>query len=334
MSSLSKYYFNLLFLLPIFFLLLPFWADAHTRWFAEGEIPRVTTNEPTEIYLILCFSTVAVIIFVGLFLEKKKKFLLSQIGEISSHSFNRAAATFTMIAGSFFVIAGTHEYLFSPNLTVEMGVPISLIVGQLLIGLMFLLGIYARIASVLLAFLWCAAIPFVGLEPLIEDIWVLSIIFFIMIMGNDYFSLISVKSLKEITYRYRSYALPILRIGTGITLIVLGFTEKILRPELGLNFLAQHDWNFLASFGVSDYLFVLMAGATESMLGLLLLLGILTRLTAFITAIIFSIPLFILGPIELTGHLPHFAAIIMLIIFGAGHHFRVFDRMVNKNSSK
>jgi hypothetical protein len=43
-------------------------------------------------------------------------------------------------------------------------------------------------------------------------------------------------------------------------------------------------------------------------------------------AIVFSIPLFILGPIELAGHLPHFAAIILLLLFGNGGHFRVFPK--------
>ncbi|MEZ4104467.1 MAG: DoxX family membrane protein [Candidatus Paceibacterota bacterium] len=317
------------FLIALFF--IPLLASAHTRWFAEGEIPPLVTQEPTSLYLAGCFLLATFVVFVGTVLEKKKLFRLDFLRPRTVNAFNRVAATFTMVAGAFFMIAGTHEYLFSPNLTVHSGVPMLLIMVQFVIGLMFLLGIFARLGAVLLAIVWFLALPYAGLEALVENIWVLSIISFIIIMGNDYFSVLSIRSIKGFVYKFRPYALPTLRVGTGITLVTLGFTEKIFRPELGLNFLAQHDWNFLASFGVSDYLFVLLAGTTEALLGLLLLLGITTRLVAVVTAIIFTIPLFILGPIELTGHLPHFAAIIIIIMFGAGHHFRLFDRM-SKNS--
>jgi len=160
---------------------------------------------------------------------------------------------------------------------------------------------------------------------MIEDIWVLSIAFFILTIGNDYFSITSVRAIKPFTYGLKKYSLGILRIGTGVTLVTLGFSEKILKPELGLNFLAQHDWNFMSCLGFSDYLFVLSAGSVEALLGVLLILGVMTRVTALVIAIIFTIPLFILGPIELAGHLPHFVAVFVILLFGAGEHFRVLS---------
>ncbi len=59
-----------------------------------------------------------------------------------------------MMAGVFFLIAGTHEYLFSPNLTLESGVPIFLLVIEIFIGLAFLLGIGTCICAIILGLSW------------------------------------------------------------------------------------------------------------------------------------------------------------------------------------
>ncbi|MFZ2555834.1 MAG: DoxX family membrane protein [Minisyncoccia bacterium] len=317
--------FKHLSLVSILTLLAPAAALAHTRWFAEGELRPYVTAEPTGLYLTIWLLIAAVSVAIGYWLEREGKIQFRFLLPKASHSFDRAASAFTMVAGSFLMIAGTHEYLFSPNLTSESGVPMLFIMAQFVIGLAFLIGVYARLAAILLAAIWTISIPVIGVIPMLEDIWVLSTAAFVFIMGNDYFSLVSFRAVAPLAHRYRTYALPILRIGTGVTLLVLGFTEKILHPEFGVNFLRQYDWNFMHHLGFpySDYLFTLSAGSVESLFGLVFLLGLVTRLNAFVVAFVFSIPIFILGPIELAGHLPHFAAIVLLLLFGAGNHFKL-----------
>jgi len=119
----------------------PLLASAHTRWFAEGEIAPLVTTEPTGLYLLGCAIVVLFVIGLAIVFERKGILSLSFLHPSGPHVFARAAATFTMVAGAFFMIAGTHEYLFSPNLTSESGVPMFLIMVQFGIGLMFLLGI-------------------------------------------------------------------------------------------------------------------------------------------------------------------------------------------------
>lgn len=305
----------------IFILALPSLALAHTRWFAEGEVSPYATSEPTALYLVVWGAIALMIVLAGVYFERKGWFQFSFLTPRRDHAFSRAASTFSMIAGAFFLIAGTHEYLFSPNLTVESGIPFALVIAQIVIGLAFLVGAYARVAALCLGALWVSALFFTDALFLFEDIWIVSTALFIFIMGSDYFSLVPFKALAHIGERLRAYALPILRLGTGATLLILGFSEKILRPELGVNFLALHDWNFMQMLGFewySDYLFTLSAGAVESLFGLIFILGIMTRLNALVAAFVFTIPLFILGPIELAGHLPHFAAIVLLLLFGGG----------------
>jgi len=305
---------------------IPGVAIAHTRWFAHEELAPFVTSEPTALYLTIWAIICAAVVGVGIWLEKRHRAQLSFLQPKASHAFSRAASTFSMLTGAFLMIAATHHYLFSPNLTHESGVSIILIYVQFFIGLAFLLGIYARLAALLLAATWMLGILTIGWLPMLEDVWVLSTAAFIFIMGNDYFSIVSFRAVAHLAERYRAYALPVLRLGTGATLFVLGFSEKILSPEYGINFLAQYDWNFmqlLGSGGYSDYLFTLSAGSVESLFGLVFILGIMTRVNALVVAVIFSIPIFLLGPIELAGHLPHFAAVILILLFGSGNHFKL-----------
>ncbi|MBL8158059.1 DoxX family membrane protein [bacterium] len=313
------------FYVSLLMFIVPTVTTAHTRWFAHEELLPYKASEPTGLYLGAWTIIVAATVGIGYWLERRGYLSLRFLQPRAVHSFDRAASAFTMMAGAFLMIAGTHGFLFSPNLAIDLGIAPLFVYLQFLIGLAFLLGIYARLAAILLAALWFIGIPVIGVIPMIEDVWILSTAAFVFIMGNDYFSLVSFRAVAPLAHTYRSYALPLLRLGTGATLFILGFTEKILHPEFGLNFLRQYDWNFMALAGLpySDYLFTLSAGAVESLFGLIFILGIMTRLNALVVATIFSIPIFLLGPIELTGHLPHFAAIILILLFGAGNHFRL-----------
>ncbi len=307
--------------------LLPALASAHTKWFSDETMPAVPASEPTTLYLTIWGIVIFVIVAIGIFLEKKKWLALNFIGPHKPHVFERAASTFTLMAGAFFIIAGTHEYLFSPNQTLESGIPMYLIGLEILVGFSFLLGIFSRLGGILLAALWGLSFTAAGVVEGLENIWVLSTALFVILMGNDYFEIISFGSLRKLVAPYKKYALSILRVGTGLTLMILGLSEKILVPELGLNFLDSHHWNFMQHLGLdySNFLFVLSAGSVEFLLGLIFVLGSVTRLNAVATAVIFSIPLFILGPIELAGHLPHFAAVVLLLLFGNGGHLTFFS---------
>jgi len=304
-------------------LIIPSFVEAHTRWFAYGELEPVT-DPNHNLYLSVWAVIIVFVVCIGIYLHQKNIFRLSFLRPSAKHAYDRAASTFAMVSGTFLLIAGTHEYLFSPNLNLESGISYSFLVLEIIIGIAFILGIGTRTSALMLALMWLLLFPTVGAVSALEDIWVLSTALFILIMGNDYFSLIGFTILGKVFRRFRPYALSILRLGTGVTLMVLGFSEKILAPELGLNFLKQYDWNFMSQFGFSDYLFTISAGAVEFTLGLVFVLGIVTRLNALVTAIIFTIPLFILGPIELAGHIPHFAAVILLLLFGNGGKFLIF----------
>lgn len=304
-------------------LLIPSLSLAHTKWFAETELAPYATTAPTTTYVLIWAVIAFVIIMIGTFFERRGWFQLSFLKPTQPQAFSRAASTFVMVVGAFLVIAGSHTYLFSPNLTPDAGIPIWLIYIQILIGLAFMVGIASRTSGLILAGLWALQVPYAGWVTTLENSWVLSTAIFITLWGNDYFAATSFSIWRPLVAPFKKYALSVLRIGTGLTLLVLGLSEKILAPEFGMNFLSHHHWNFMSTLGLSftDYLFIICAGAVEFIFGLVFILGIVTRLNALVVAIVFSIPLFILGPIELAGHLPHFAAVVMLLLFGNGSHF-------------
>lgn len=306
------------------FATVPLLASAHTRWFAEGDLPQVPADESTALYLLAWALVVALVTLIAWYFERHSILQLDFLHLGRDHAFERAAATFSMVAGAFLVVAATHGYLFAPVLTPEAGVPAFLLTIELLAGVMLLAGVYSRIGALVVLALWVVLASMLGLVTALEHVWVVGATLFIAIMGSDYFTLVPMPTLAHMTQRFQSWALPLLRVGAGATLLVLGFSEKIFEPALGLSFLEHHHWNFMALLGFpySDYLFVLSAGVVESLLGLLLILGFCTRLVALTTLVIFAIPMFLMGPLELTGHLPHLAALVLLLFFGSGEKLR------------
>lgn len=111
----------------------------------------------------------------------------------------------------------------------------------------------------------------------------------------------------------------------GLSLIALAFTEKLIDPTRAMALLEHHDFNFMSQLGLaySDRLFVYSAGAVELLLGLVLLLGWVTRLTVsalFAVMVATNVYFFVVGEyqmamVELVGHLPIFACGILLLFY-------------------
>ncbi len=129
--------------------------------------------------------------------------------------------------------------------------------------------------------------------------------------------------------RFKPYSVDSLRIFTGISLVTLGFSEKLFGALYGQAFLANYQWNFMTLLGFdlfNDRLFVLSAGVCEVILGIILILGTTTRLTmlAISGLMLTSNIVFILqgnnkaALVEFVGHLPIIGTALVLILLGYG----------------
>lgn len=123
--------------------------------------------------------------------------------------------------------------------------------------------------------------------------------------------------------------LPVIRIGTGLTLAILAVHNKLMTPDLTLTFLDSHNLNFMAALGFTGFTnihFVLAAGVMEFAVGLLLAFGIATRFIAAIVVMLLLITMVIFGPAELIGHLPLVGIAALLVYRGAGNYGVLFPQ--------
>lgn len=297
---------------------LPFLA--HLKWFVENQasVEKGYSLNDLPVLFLIFFSVFA--LGIGFFLDRKLKLPASLSHFLEKHR-ETTTAVFSIAVGSSLILFTFQGFIFAPNLTPKGGLGDFLLLSQAIIGLGYVLGFLTRPLSVLLLTAYLLSFFEFGLVSWLETLEIAGIGIFLLILTRKRFILFETNLLKGFFEKNYFLAIPLLRILTGVNLIVLGFTEKIFNPNLGLIFLETHPWNFMKMLGFSgfsDYWFVLFSGAFESLFGLVLLLGIVTRITSFLLAGFFMTTLILLGPVELIGHLPHFAIVFVLLINGSG----------------
>ncbi len=115
-------------------------------------------------------------------------------------------------------------------------------------------------------------------------------------------------------------ALLAMRLGVGVALIALAFTEKLTHPALAEQTLEHYPaLNVFSLVGipVSDLTFVAVAGAVELLFGLLVISGALPQVTVLVAAVPFNATLLLFGQTELVGHLPVYGVFLALLAYGS-----------------
>jgi len=319
------------FVFALFFLIAPLSASAHLKWFVDEDHHEHFDFDDSlgALYTVTWLAIALIIVTIGVFLERHLPSLPKNTLYRINHLKPFAYSLFSMWVGLFLVIASYKGFVFSQNLNNFGPIHSGLLFLQALIGLYFIFGIAERVFSIILIFFGAFIFLYLGAINAIEASWVMGVSLFILIVGRPKFRFTKDWHIPNYLFRFHEeYAIPFLRIFAGFDLLFLGFSEKLLNPELGMIFLQQYHWNFMHDvFGISwysDYLFVLSAGAVEVILGTIFLLGIVTRLNALAAGIIFTLPLFFLNSLtEVIGHMPHFAIVIMLLLFGSGEKFKI-----------
>ena len=227
-------------------------------------------------------------------------------------------------------VSGVSLQLFAPNLGLgEPGaVPIGSVAGavaalaQIAIGLALFYGALTRIAAVALTALWIAGAAWFGPLLLLEHAIVPGIALTLYITGRGPFAVDALLNPRLGLPRIRRlpHAMTPLRVGTGLSLVTLAFTEKLANLPLGLAFLERYPINFLPEWGIplSDEAFLLGAGAVELLAGLLLIANVYVRLGILVLWLPFNLTLAAFGWIELVGHLPIYGAMAVLALWGRG----------------
>ena len=111
-----------------------------------------------------------------------------------------------------------------------------------------------------------------------------------------------------------------MRLGVGLALIALAFTEKLTHPALALETLEHYpalNVFSLAGVPMPDEAFVAVAGAVELLFGLLVISGAMPQVAVLVAAVPFNATLVLFGQTELVGHLPVYGVFLALLVYGS-----------------
>ena len=228
------------------------------------------------------------------------------------------------------VVSGINVELFVPNLVmrepgaVPVQSPFSAVAAVMEIGIALALvyGAFTRLAALALVLLWVAGAVAFGPVRLLEHAIIPGTALTLWITARGPFAVDALLSsrLGRPKLGLLDRAMTPLRIGTGISLVTLAFSEKLWNLPLGLAFLERYPVNFLPSLGlpVGDETFLLMAGTVELLAGLLLLANVYTRAGIVVLWLPFNLTLAVFGWRELVGHLPIYGAMAALAVWGRG----------------
>ncbi len=115
---------------------------------------------------------------------------------------------------------------------------------------------------------------------------------------------------------YERFVPTIIRVGMGLSFVFLGLFEKLLAPEMALSVVEQYDLTALAPFPAE--LWVLGAGFAELGLGLAIMFGFFTRISAITALSVFVLTLFGIPDDPVLAHIGLFSLASALLITGAG----------------
>lgn len=116
------------------------------------------------------------------------------------------------------------------------------------------------------------------------------------------------------------WALLALRVGVGVALVVLAFSEKFTNPAMAIATVEQYPaLDVFAWIGIdlSPTTFITIAGAVELLFGLLVISGAFPQVAVLVAMVPFNATLLLFGQTELVGHLPVYGVFLALLVYGS-----------------
>lgn len=293
----------------------PAWA--HEKWFVNAS--NYETNwdfffEPLSLAMVAA-AAVAALIWRFVF----AKFRSPEIPALGF--FGRLAPWVPRLLGIHLGVSllaqGVQGTFLAPALSVhELPGGDALAFFQAALGAWFISGFRLRIPAVILIVSGPLALLISGPVSLLEAIPILGIAGFLLVLPptSERWGAATVDPVQV------RRAMQLLRLGVGLGLIVLAFSEKFANPSLAQAILDRNpELNVAESLGlgISDEMFIRIAGTTELLFGLLVLSGAGPQLVVIVAAIPFNLTLLIFGETELIGHLPVYGAFLALIVYGS-----------------
>jgi hypothetical protein len=300
----------------------------HERWFVARQHPvdfSQIASAQTAVPGGIAVAVTAIALLV--WLKRERREIVPgplQLG-MDSENYQRLLSWVPLVIGLHsavpLLVAGVQLQLFVPNLALPynfFGGAIAL--AEIVIALCFVYGAATRIGAVFLALIWLVGAIWFGPLLLLEHSLFLGVAFFMFVMGRGPAALdMTLHRFHRPLERLVPRAVPVLRVLTGVGIVVLAFTEKLWNVPMGMEFLERYPLNFFPAIGfegVDNARFILIAGTVELTFGLLLISGAFVRLMTLILWVPFNLTLPFLGWRELVGHLPIYGIMALILIWG------------------
>ncbi len=219
-------------------------------------------------------------------------------------------------------------FYLAPSLELGKTVPGFLLGGIMAVTAVLLVpGWRVRLAAMLLVAAGPIGMAVYGFDAILQRADMLGLALFLLLAGPGRWAAdAELGRGPEPTRERLGQAVWTLRLATGVSLIAVAFVEKLANPALAEKFLDSQSvqFNLAQAVGlpVSDTEFVRVAGALEVLFGLLVLSGALPQLVVLAAGIPFNATLYFFGTIELLGHLPIYAAMLVLLVYGSSPELR------------
>lgn len=304
--------------------LVPATVSAHARWFTPyGPYWEPEWSRLWSLPVLLALGAAAGAVVMLALGERLTRDPLWPRPPVFQRLEPAAPAILGVQAAITLIYAASQMTLFVPNIplphsVVGYGVAAVAVVA----GFSFITGVLSRVGALLVLGLFGLAFAYGSWYEAIEQVLFVGIAVYLLAVGRG---VVRSKDGREedrtaLSDWLRPHALTILRVTVGASIVILGFTEKLIAPDLTVAFLREYpEFNVLGSLGLSwftDERFTYTAGIVEITAGAALISGKLIRVVIVGLWIPFNLGIAFLPPQELIGHLPILAAIYVLLVRG------------------
>ncbi|AJR06290.1 hypothetical protein C9J03_13690 [Photobacterium gaetbulicola] len=292
---------------------LPSWA--HVRWF-------VNSTQYTDVSLpvdALFYSILVAVLGFCLF-----AYVVTRQGLIGSVTSNPVMTdTFffwrllTVVMALFFILNVVLGEFIAPNLQLDTGREMIGVCLQVAVATVMVFSV--TISGFMILLIAIASSILLPFSAVIDYLPELIGIGGALVLIGPYITPFDKKMFSYLAQQIggREAAVILLRFMLGLQLLILGLHNKLMLPGLSLTFLEMYPYyNFFQLLGweaFSHLHFVWFVGLSESLLGLMLMLGFANRLVMGLLATIFLITTYVAGPADVLGHLPIFAIAFILL---------------------
>lgn len=281
-------------------------VSAHVKWFSQFEF----TDQPLTLSQLITptfigLTLLSFIVIGGMVLIDKQLDNLGWYGRINKWLIDQkqySVLVMRIAMAALLLVSWSSDAVLAPELKSTVG---WLIWAQFILAALLLFRQTIPAAGLGIILLYLVSMFEFGFFHLLDYLHYLGIGFYLL-----------VSRLKD--ERLRELGLPALYATVGFSLLWLGF-EKLVYPGWGLYLIGQ---NPQLALGFPPEFFLQGAAFVEISLGYLLLIGLLERPLAAVITLVFFTTTLVFGKIEVVGHTPLHAALIVFLFNGPGYFYK------------